>query len=225
MSGVSANVTVLRPAAGSTVSEATPILERTRYRSGTTTVIRNTALRAGSRRLPTPHVNGDRAGKLPAVRLDSQQQLITLRHDRHGQAPVNERRHGGSPGLLLDVLDQRAVGALARESFGWCRVAQVGLQPEGLLDLWPGLVAQLPHLVQEAVGQTDLEAFRFDPVVQDRQQVRDRVVEPVGGCREAEGPLSLRFLARLLDEVPYVLLQQADHVSSQAQGGPPQSFA
>src|SRR5207247_1068856 len=131
MGGVSVNVTVLRPAAVSTVSEATSMLERTRYRSGTTTVIRNTALRAGSskhgnarrasvgsnwvhaqlqgmqgdvsHRPPNQHVHGDRAGKLPAVWLDSQQQLITRRHDRHGQAPVNERRHGGSPGLLLDV--------------------------------------------------------------------------------------------------------------------------
>src|SRR3989442_14718108 len=57
MGGVSANVTILRPAAGSTVSEATSMLERTRYRSGTTTVIRNTALRAGS----SKHGNARRA--------------------------------------------------------------------------------------------------------------------------------------------------------------------
>ena len=89
------------------------------------------------------------------------------------------------------------------------------LQPYGFIDVNSRFIAGRPHKVQHAFRKSHLRSFRFDAIVQNRQQVGNRIIRTIWSRPVAEGLLCSLLLASLLDEIPHVLFQHADDVAGQ----------
>jgi len=120
--------------------------------------------------------------------------------------------------MFFEILNQGPVGLCARHGLGGRHPASIEFQPHAIRDGPLGLVADRPHSVEKAVRQADLHAFRFDPVIENREQVRERLIGPVGSGSKPKGLLRLRLLLGLLHQVVHVGFQQANEVAGHAQG-------
>jgi hypothetical protein len=122
--------------------------------------------------------------------------------------------------LTLDViaLNKRKecpVGEVSRGSPRETSVSYIGLEPDLIPHKPLRLITEHPHLVQEAMGKPDLHAFGLDPVVQDRQEIGDGLIRPVGSWIKPEQALCLFILLRLLYQVAHVFLQQSNLMTGQ----------
>jgi len=80
-------------------------------------------------------------------------------------------------------------------------------QPHGLGNVGVGLVAQGPHLVEKFDGKTDLNAFRLNAVIQNCQEVGNRLVCPIGLGGKPEARVGGFLLFGLLNEIMHVLFE------------------
>ena len=67
-----------------------------------------------------------------------------------------------------------------------------------------GLVTEPPHLMKKTVRQPDLQAFRFNAVIEKRQQIGNCLVRPVGGLGKPELRLSQGVLPGLLHQILHI---------------------
>src|SRR5436853_5690599 len=95
------------------------------------------------------------------------------------------------------------------------RLTRAGFQPHVVRDVDLCLIAERPHVVQKSLRKPDLNSLRLNPIIQDRQQVRNRLIRPVRSRRKSEGLLGVCLLSSLLDKVPHVPFEEPNQVTAQ----------
>lgn len=108
----------------------------------------------------------------------------------------------------LQVLNQRAIREFAHADFGGGFFIQVASEPDCFLNVGPGVVTKGPHVMKKTFGQSDLDPFRFDAIIQNRQQIRNGLIDSIRLRTISEGLRRGLFLFRLFNQIVRVLFEQ-----------------
>ena len=108
----------------------------------------------------------------------------------------------------FQVLNQRAIREFAHADFGGGFFIQVASEPDCFLNVGPGVVTKGPHVMKKTFGQSDLDPFRFDAIIKNRQQIRNGLIDSIRLRTISEGLRRGLFLFRLFNQIVRVLFEQ-----------------
>ena len=119
------------------------------------------------------------------------------------------RRRGRIFRKAFQILNQRAIREFTHSDSGGGFSVQVASEPDCFLNVGPCVITEGPHLMKKTFGQSNLDPFRFDAIIQNRQQIRNGLIDSI---RLRTIPECLRrglFLLRLFNQIMHVLFEQS----------------
>ena len=70
-------------------------------------------------------------------------------------------------------------------------------------------------MMEQSFRQTHLHPFRFDTVIQQREEIGYRLIRPVRRCGKSKSFLRQRLLPGLVDKITHILFEKPDDMTGE----------